>query len=433
MAALRVQLKPKQMAAALQVAGLGVTPRSPLGVLPAVASDAAARKALQGTGLLDSGRDGMSAATKTALAALADPHLLLVIMANRTARPEWVETMLLTHGPGAPFVAYAGDGDHADVAILPSAAHALVLIDELAGLSHLPAVSGTPPVELDVAAFGALVAAADVVQATKLEGMLDRQNVDADITLTADALEDRLERGMEASDPRWAVDAARAVSPPVFAAAAGRAADGLVGLEAAGVVASSRGGYTLTATGTSVALSLARLIGSAGITVAASGAAGDVDAAQLGVLRSVDSIWMAAWGEVAGDDARVTVYQASATTALRLMNALLDPLSTDGPEGATPSARRRTTRTARARRGAAPVSQPAPASAPAPSRVWAETHLVPRDGLAAWAVPDGNQPSVATLDADLPVQVIEEQNDWAHIVCSNGWEAWVDRRRLVAL
>jgi len=61
-----------------------------------------------------------------------------------------------------------------------------------------------------------------------------------------------------------------------------------------------------------------------------------------------------------------------------------------------------------------------------------QTHVVPTEGLPAWAGPDGSAPPAANLDPGLDVMVLEEQGSWAQIRCSNGWEAWVDARRLVA-
>ena len=57
---------------------------------------------------------------------------------------------------------------------------------------------------------------------------------------------------------------------------------------------------------------------------------------------------------------------------------------------------------------------------------------VPARGLDARATPDPTAPVAARLDPGLPVAVTQRQGDWARIVCSNGWEAWVDGRLLVA-
>jgi hypothetical protein len=60
------------------------------------------------------------------------------------------------------------------------------------------------------------------------------------------------------------------------------------------------------------------------------------------------------------------------------------------------------------------------------------THVTPLGGMPTWATPDPAEPS-AWLDAVLPVQVVDTQGDWARVLCSNGWAAWVDGRLLVAL
>jgi hypothetical protein len=60
-----------------------------------------------------------------------------------------------------------------------------------------------------------------------------------------------------------------------------------------------------------------------------------------------------------------------------------------------------------------------------------QTHVVPSEGLPAWAGPDGSVAPAANLDPGLDVMLIETRSDWAHIRCSNGWEAWVDNRRLI--
>ncbi|GGX59612.1 hypothetical protein [Streptomyces fructofermentans] len=60
------------------------------------------------------------------------------------------------------------------------------------------------------------------------------------------------------------------------------------------------------------------------------------------------------------------------------------------------------------------------------------THVVPGDGLAAWEAPDTTRPTVP-LDALLPVRLVERRGDWGHVVCANGWSAWVDGRLLVSV
>ncbi|MEU8576875.1 hypothetical protein [Streptomyces asoensis] len=60
------------------------------------------------------------------------------------------------------------------------------------------------------------------------------------------------------------------------------------------------------------------------------------------------------------------------------------------------------------------------------------THVAPRHGMPAWEEPDPSRPAVP-LDPLLPVQLLERRGDWGYVQCSNGWSAWVDGRRLVAV
>jgi hypothetical protein len=57
------------------------------------------------------------------------------------------------------------------------------------------------------------------------------------------------------------------------------------------------------------------------------------------------------------------------------------------------------------------------------------THVVPSGGLKTYEVTSLDQPSTP-LDPGLDVQVAERWGDWARVVCSNGWSAWVDGRLL---
>jgi hypothetical protein len=60
------------------------------------------------------------------------------------------------------------------------------------------------------------------------------------------------------------------------------------------------------------------------------------------------------------------------------------------------------------------------------------THVVPDGGLPTYQAADVDRPS-ASLDAGLDVRVAQRLGDWAQVVCSNGWSAWVDGRRLEPL
>jgi hypothetical protein len=78
---------------------------------------------------------------------------------------------------------------------------------------------------------------------------------------------------------------------------------------------------------------------------------------------------------------------------------------------------------------AAPPTAPLPATAPAPA--WAPTHDV-KHRAQAWERPDPGAPVAGTIEARVPVQLLERQGAWAHVRCANGWSAWVDSRELEA-
>jgi hypothetical protein len=66
----------------------------------------------------------------------------------------------------------------------------------------------------------------------------------------------------------------------------------------------------------------------------------------------------------------------------------------------------------------------------APPIAWTPTHRAPAGGLSCWASPVASSPVIAQLDPLLEVAVVERSGDWAHVVCSNHWAAWVDGRLL---
>ncbi|MCQ0021562.1 hypothetical protein M4914_00265, partial [Streptomyces somaliensis DSM 40738] len=52
--------------------------------------------------------------------------------------------------------------------------------------------------------------------------------------------------------------------------------------------------------------------------------------------------------------------------------------------------------------------------------------------MPAWETPGTARPTVP-LDPFLPVRLLERTGDWARVLCSNGWSAWVDGRLLVSV
>ncbi|MGW8360484.1 YrhB domain-containing protein [Streptomyces wedmorensis] len=88
--------------------------------------------------------------------------------------------------------------------------------------------------------------------------------------------------------------------------------------------------------------------------------------------------------------------------------------------------------TTTAREAPGPASGP-PAPPPRNEPVWRPTHLVPEGGMPAWAEPDPAGEPVARIDAGVELQLLERAGDRVHIVCNNGWSAWVDGRAVEPL
>jgi hypothetical protein len=64
---------------------------------------------------------------------------------------------------------------------------------------------------------------------------------------------------------------------------------------------------------------------------------------------------------------------------------------------------------------------------------WQPTNVIPMQGLNCRAKADPTAPVIARMDPLLQVRVVERAGDWARVVCSNTWEAWIDARRLLSL
>ena len=119
---------------------------------------------------------------------------------------------------------------------------------------------------------------------------------------------------------------------------------------------------------------------------------------------------------VAGQVAQPQAAPSEATQTAAVSTLAAPAVSATAPAPAQPAS-------------AAPVAAtPPPADPPSP---WQPTHRVPAGGLYAYPRPDPQAAPSATLSPWLEVEVVGTVGDWARIVCSNGWTAWVDARPLV--
>ena len=123
---------------------------------------------------------------------------------------------------------------------------------------------------------------------------------------------------------------------------------------------------------------------------------------------------------------KVSAAVAKKSAADAAKRAVKRPSQT-GSAGAQPESTPRPRRP----RAVAAATTAAPAPGPAPARAkWSPTHLVPNGGLPTWGAADPNSAQTARLDGGLEVSVDATQGAWSHVVCSNGWSAWLDGRAL---
>jgi hypothetical protein len=63
--------------------------------------------------------------------------------------------------------------------------------------------------------------------------------------------------------------------------------------------------------------------------------------------------------------------------------------------------------------------------------MFSPTHYPPDTGMETWPSPDPNAPSGPRLDPGQGLQQLEVRGSWSRVRRADGWEGWVDGRRLV--
>jgi len=273
--------------------------------------------------------DTLEAETREALRATLSPVRLVVVAAQQAGANERSETRFALAAQGSVTAQDASAGA-LDLALLPSVTLAIVMIDDLLGLSRTPAMTG-PALSLTLTAFATLCAAADATQAAALRSRVERASAARLFALTADVCETQLRDGLAGIDSRWAVTAAHFALAADLAAATGRCADGLRELESAGLIS----GGAFTRPGDELAITLGQITACGRVTLVTGGESAIV--APLGVLRTVTAIWFCSYDAASGRVTLAPVAVAGALEALRLMfegDLAVSPRS----EAATPAA-----------------------------------------------------------------------------------------------
>ena len=314
----RFLLTQEHLAAALSLAGVKPGPRSSFRHLPSVDKPAAV---LKNTKLLGEDRK-LTAEADAALRVAANPTHVLAVTSYYAGDDNLRSIAFLQGSDGEHFVLQDQVVKGWDLVLLPTVAQVLALVDELLTLSHFPGQASATSVALDLPAYAALLAAADLRQEERLNARRARSQQRA-LVLTADSLEEALRKGLTATDTRWAVTAARLVSPVGLGAASGQLASGLERLRAAGLVERARGGFAPTDAGLGFMGSLGYLLNASAFTLGVADGEGQTTVETLSLFRTMASIWLVMWTSDAENEAAVHLLEVSSAGALRAGRDLL--------------------------------------------------------------------------------------------------------------
>jgi hypothetical protein len=477
------ELTADQLAAAHQLAGIE---QAEFGHPPAP-------DVLAGTGVLADDRQTLRPDVDAALRVVRDPSVLVQAVANRAGEPVWTQAWVATTDEGPAVVQTQTDTANVYRAVDDPAQLAATLAEATGQTATGGSAEGLPTLALDLAGFAALVALVDAVQTESLRARLDRRPIDPRHAVTTDALAEQLERGASAIDSTWLVTAALPITPVDLRSTADRLGDGVSELLRAGIVADPGDGKVVTPAGLAVLASLGATATTLGCYFPHSGADGQPTLDHVAVLGGPATTWTARWSHVTATHATVELRPGSAEEGAEAVAALLGRARDTAhatraaaaaaaeaarieqerlaAEHAAQQAAQQAAMAEQARaeqerlaaeqaaaaaaasaaswqqeappaadamplpavdHSAAAPAPPEPVIEAAPASGWAPTHRVPAVGMWAWNEPDPAAQPAAALDPHLEVQATEHRGEWVHILCSNGWAAWVDGRQLVA-
>jgi hypothetical protein len=250
--------------------------------------------------------------------------------------PSVLETVFLTGAPDGPVVAQAL-GERVELALLPSAAAAALAIDELLHLTDVPVESGQGGWAFSLGGYAALLALADGVQRSYLEARLARRPYPRP-SFTAEALQGLLDDGLAATDTRWAVTAAKLVTPVDLASARDRLASGMDELVRARLAERGRdGSVTFTEQGYEVAAPLGQLLAFGTVTVRVAVGPERTVLGHTTVLRGMFRIFLGTW-TFEGEEAQVRLTPVSALTAIEFVRGMFEAAVSEAPAPAAAAA-----------------------------------------------------------------------------------------------
>lgn len=321
LAPFRFTLDENSLAAAL---GLSSIQPSEISNFPAPKTGGQLPPALIQAGIVDKSTGKLSKDALTALQVAAKPARMLAVTANRSGGENWVQTEILRGAGGGPCVAHSKQAGRYDFVYLPSPAEAVVLLDELLNVTDFPSPPGAK-ILMSFSAFTALLAAADLLQASDLQAKLSRQAQPVP-DLTVETLGFQLKQGLASTDTRWGVSSVQPISQVELGKAAGNLGAGLEELQKAGVVTKSRNGYSFTENGLGLASSLCKIITSSSLRIAEEEQDGSISFSDFIILRTVASIWVITWLNDDGINAKISMSGITPADAIFFFQSLIDPV-----------------------------------------------------------------------------------------------------------
>jgi hypothetical protein len=324
----RFRLSEEQVVAALSLAKIHPTKRS---MLPDLPRPAKPLPLLKDTGMLSEDGKKLNTEAEAALSITADPSHMLSVIGNNVDYDRWVETSFVHGQNDSAYVSLASDNKTYDFALLPTSTQAAVLIDDMLGLTAMISRPGGSRIKLGLAGYSAVLAMADVLQATRLQARLERARRPVP-KLTAELLEEQLLKGLDNIDTRWAVTAGRMVCPSHVRMTQGNMSEGLEQLKQAGLVdGTSANGFTYTQDGFMLGSSLGQLVYTAGFSLVVGHKDDHLSIAHASLFRTTVAIWMVTWSSVSKQDAGAELFEASAAGAIGFIQNLLKPVNLPEP------------------------------------------------------------------------------------------------------
>lgn len=315
------RLTSQQLSDALRRAGIQTSATSGLHDLPP-ASDGSG---LRGSNLLTA-QGSLTPEVDAALRVAADPKRILSVLTLFAGDASVRQMALVQSNEASPVVDQRRYEQGWELMLLPTTAQAVVMLDDLLSLTRLPSQPGGQPIDLDLAGYASLVAAADAMQSSRLQARAARTAVPT-LALNEAVLEEELEKGLSSTDTRWTVTAARLVAPVDLRLAQGRMGLGLQQLESKGLVQASQGQRQLSRQGLAIAGPLGYLVSASGLVRLVTADGGQATVATLSLYRTMASVWLAMWISLADAAAStVRLMEVSAAGALRLLRGILEPV-----------------------------------------------------------------------------------------------------------